>query len=285
MTDLENQTQTAKEHMLLTIEGDRTLPAFVTIPDVGLDSENCFRPFLSENVELLQKFCLYHIHFPGQTPNSPNLLAGQFPTFTEILAQIKFLLDSNNVTNFIGCGVGAGGTILLHFGFTYPRIMKGLVMVSATPMPPGWTESLVAKVDQLALENVGMNEIVIRQFLSRWFSSQTMSQKPELVQQYRDFLTKLNPHNLGEFIQSFASRKPPIAEETLSKATFEVFVVIGEESGHIDDITDSFHLFDVHQRAKLEVEGCSGLVTVEQPKVFSEPLNLFFQGLGEPYSK
>ena len=61
--------------------------------------------------------------------------------------------------------------------------------------------------------------------------------------------------------------------------------MIGHESGHIDDITESFHLLDVHQRVKLEVEGCSGLVTVEQPAVFTEPLSLFFQGLGEPFAK
>jgi len=273
-----------KARLHFVVEGNpKELPVLVAVPDVGLSSEMAFRPLLSyeANRSLFSRFCVFHTVFPGQGAGDADLPVGSFPSFDEILDQLYNSLEEHGVKSFVGIGVGAGGTILLNYGLKFRGTMSALIMISSDPLGPGWTEYLIGKADRIALQKTGMNEIILKQFLIRWFSSHTQSNAPDLMAQYKVQLSQLNANNLAQFIDSFSARK---IIKSFAEATFHLFVFVGLESHNANTTFESFHLFDPNLRNKLEVANCADLVCVEDPAVFHKPLELFFQGLGDIFA-
>jgi len=271
-----------KAEIDFVVEGDPSLPALVCAPDVGINTEQAFRALFNydPNRHIFSRFCIYHVVFPGQVAHAEDLRPGEFPSFDEILDQLYTHLNRLGVKTFIGLGVGAGGTILLNYGLKFQNHMRGLVMISADPLEPGWSEYLIGKADRLALNQAGMNEIVLRHFLGKWFSPHTWKTVPNLIAEYKVSLAQLNPKNVAQFIDSFSGRK--ISKEFAS-ATFDIFVIVGLDSPHVTNTFESFHLFDATKRSKLEIQNCGDLVCVEDPGHFSKPLDLFLQGIGAPF--
>jgi len=158
--------------------------------------------------------------------------------------------------------------------------MAGLVMMNSDPLEPGWTEYLIGAADRLALQKAGMNEIVLRHFLNKWFSSHTFKTTPDLVAGYKVQLSLLNPNNLAQFIDSFSGRK---INKQFGDITFSIFIILGQDGPHVNSTFESFHLFDPNLRSKLEIPHTGDLACVEDPGFFTKPLDLFFQGLGAPW--
>jgi hypothetical protein len=96
--------------------------------------------------------------------------------------------------------------------------MKGLVLISATPCLSTFTEYLLQKAASLTLTAFGMNEIAKLGLINRYFSSQTAEKKPELIEEYKRHLEKMNPHNLVQFVQCYINRNEDIVPK-LSSAT------------------------------------------------------------------
>ncbi|PRP76838.1 hypothetical protein PROFUN_14768 [Planoprotostelium fungivorum] len=271
-----------KAQMELILEGDPSLPALVAAPDVGLSTELAFRPLLDyePHKAIFSRFCIYHVKYPGQAANDADLNPGEFPSFDDLLNQLHAQLGKHNINTFLGLGVGAGGTLLLNYGLKFRSSMAGLLMINSDPLEPGWTEYIIGNADRIALQKAGMNELVLRHFLNKWFSDHTYKTTPDLVAQYKVQLAQLNPNNLAQFIDSFSGRK---INKNLGDITFHVFVIVGRDGHHVTATFDSFHLFDPTLRSKLEIPNTGDLSCVEDPGSLTKPLELFLQGLGSPW--
>lgn len=265
----------------VTIRGDTSKPALITYHDIGLNHETCFESFFNLDAikDVFNNYCVYHIDAPGQTEGAETIPEEQFPTFDEMVEQLKHIVRKYNITKFLGVGVGAGGTLLLNYGVKYPRDVSGLVLISATPCVTGWSEWVFSKAALVSLNKLGMNEFAKSQLISRYFSSETATQKPKLIEEYKARLDKMNVHNLTHFEASFLNRQNNIVP-FLKSLPFRTLILTGYEGVYQDDIADTFSMFDPEYISRLEFQHCSGLLTVENPDALGLPLRFFLQGLG-----
>ncbi len=103
---------------MVTIQGDRTKPAFVTYHDLGLNSVTQFHGFFNftDMEPIMDSFCAYHINAPGQEDNAPQLPANYvYPTCDQLAETVLSVVDHFKLKSVVCFGIGLGANILSRF--------------------------------------------------------------------------------------------------------------------------------------------------------------------------
>uniref|UniRef100_A0AAX7UCA2 Protein NDRG2 n=1 Tax=Astatotilapia calliptera TaxID=8154 RepID=A0AAX7UCA2_ASTCA len=304
----EHSVETPHGVLHVTLHGTRTTrrPAILTFHDVGLDSKSCFSPLFKfeEMQEIVKNFTLIHIDAPGQEEGAAAYPAGyQYPSMETISEMIPAVLQFFNFRTVIGVGVGAGAYILARFALTNPDAVEGLVLINIDTNARGW-------IDWAAQKLSSVTSSLTEQILCHLFSQEELSSSTDLVQSYRERISKApNLSNMELLWKSYNSRRDLIFDRN-SAFKCPVMLVVGDHAPYEDaavecnskmDPTTTSFLKVVFIRVSsvsassvclcffsplltssvlLQMADAGGLPQLTQPAKLTEAFKYFIQGMG-----
>uniref|UniRef100_A0A3B4GYB0 NDRG family member 2 n=1 Tax=Pundamilia nyererei TaxID=303518 RepID=A0A3B4GYB0_9CICH len=270
----------------VTLHGTRTTrrPAILTFHDVGLDSKSCFSPLFKfeEMQEIVKNFTLIHIDAPGQEEGAAAYPAGyQYPSMETISEMIPAVLQFFNFRTVIGVGVGAGAYILARFALTNPDAVEGLVLINIDTNARGW-------IDWAAQKLSSVTSSLTEQILCHLFSQEELSSSTDLVQSYRERISKApNLSNMELLWKSYNSRRDLIFDRNSAFNTCfcltlrcPVMLVVGDHAPYEDAAVECNSKMDPTTTSFLKMADAGGLPQLTQPAKLTEAFKYFIQGMG-----
>lgn len=276
------------------IQGDLKHCHFVilTVHDLGCN-HNSWRSFLQHDSmkHICSRAAFIHVDVPGQEDGAPDLPPDYtFPSMQSLGEDLVCVLDQLEVKNVVGLGEGAGANIIARFAMAQPKRVLGVCLVHCTGTTAGFMESLKDKVIGWKLDHIGMNPtaeayLVLHRFGSMDEEFEKAENKEELNRVLSSFQeglwSKINPHNLNRYVQSFMKRTN--ITDTIQKLTCPVLMVTGDKASFNHTV---HHLYgymtqklDKSKIELLEVEGVANVLE-EKPQKLAESFLYFCQGLG-----
>uniref|UniRef100_A0AAX7URE9 Protein NDRG2 n=1 Tax=Astatotilapia calliptera TaxID=8154 RepID=A0AAX7URE9_ASTCA len=261
----EHSVETPHGVLHVTLHGTRTTrrPAILTFHDVGLDSKSCFSPLFKfeEMQEIVKNFTLIHIDAPGQEEG-----AAAYPQQLTLCAHV-YAVGVNNLyrsvsfRTVIGVGVGAGAYILARFALTNPDAVEGLVLINIDTNARGW-------IDWAAQKLSSVTSSLTEQILCHLFSQEELSSSTDLVQSYRERISKApNLSNMELLWKSYNSRRDLIFDRN-SAFKCPVMLVVGDHAPYEDAAVEC--------NSKMDPTTTSFL----KPAKLTEAFKYFIQGMG-----
>lgn len=279
------------------VEGDLKHSHFIvlTVHDLGCNHESWFHFLEHESMkELRNRASFIHVDIPGQEDGAKDLPADYtFPSMQSLGEDLVCVLDQLDVKNVVGLGEGAGANILARFAMAHPKRVLGVCLIHCTGTTAGFMESLKDKVMGWKLNHIGMNPtaegyLVLHRFGSDLFDHHEFEKaenKEELNQVLSTFQeslrSKINPHNLNRFVQSFMKRTNII--EHVQKLTCPVLMVTGDKASFNHTVHRLFgNMSQKMDKSKLELLEIEGVANVleEKPQKLAESFLYFCQGIG-----
>ncbi|XP_026018501.1 protein NDRG2 isoform X2 [Astatotilapia calliptera] len=274
----EHSVETPHGVLHVTLHGTRTTrrPAILTFHDVGLDSKSCFSPLFKfeEMQEIVKNFTLIHIDAPGQEEGAAAYPAGyQYPSMETISEMIPAVLQFFNFRTVIGVGVGAGAYILARFALTNPDAVEGLVLINIDTNARGW-------IDWAAQKLSSVTSSLTEQILCHLFSQEELSSSTDLVQSYRERISKApNLSNMELLWKSYNSRRDLIFDRN-SAFKCPVMLVVGDHAPYEDAAVECNSKMDPTTTSFLKMADAGGLPQLTQPAKLTEAFKYFIQGMG-----
>uniref|UniRef100_A0AAX7SDK1 Protein NDRG2 n=1 Tax=Astatotilapia calliptera TaxID=8154 RepID=A0AAX7SDK1_ASTCA len=262
----------------VTLHGTRTTrrPAILTFHDVGLDSKSCFSPLFKfeEMQEIVKNFTLIHIDAPGQEEGAAAYPAGvqqQLTLCAHVYAVgVNNLYRSVSFRTVIGVGVGAGAYILARFAV---NAVEGLVLINIDTNARGW-------IDWAAQKLSSVTSSLTEQILCHLFSQEELSSSTDLVQSYRERISKApNLSNMELLWKSYNSRRDLIFDRN-SAFKCPVMLVVGDHAPYEDAAVECNSKMDPTTTSFLKMADAGGLPQLTQPAKLTEAFKYFIQGMG-----
>jgi len=283
--------------VFVTIQGDRSKPAFVTYHDLGLNSITQFHGFFnfSDMEPIMDSFCAYHINAPGQEESSDLLpLNYVYPTCEQLAESVHCIFQHFKLKNVVCIGIGLGANVLARYALKYPDDLSGLVLINCVSTKCGWIEWAYQKWNRWYLSSGQFTAFTQNYLLWHHFGYQTWETHHDLIQTYSKILTKgIHPYNLSLLVDSYINRtdlgiQRDDTDENGSRTTFQktfniscqVMNIVGDNSPHLDDVVDTNGRLNPVNSSFVKYSDCGGMVLEEQPAKFSESTRYFLQGLG-----
>ncbi|XP_052773534.1 uncharacterized protein ZK1073.1-like isoform X2 [Mya arenaria] len=272
------------------IQGDLKHSHFtiLTVHDLGCNHKS-WEPFLQHEsmVNITSRCAFIHVDIPGQEDSAPKLPADYtFPSMQSLGEDLVCVLDQLDVKNVVGLGEGAGANILARFAMVQPNRVLGVCLIHCTGTSAGFMESLKDKILGWKLEHIGMNPTAESYLvLHRFGSFENANDKEELngvLQSYQEALrSKINPHNLNNFVQSFMKRSN--ITDSIQKIKCPVLMVTGDQASFNHTVHTLYSAMsqkmDKGKIELLEVEGVANVLE-ERPEKLAESFLYFCQGIG-----
>uniref|UniRef100_A0AAX7SRK5 Protein NDRG2 n=1 Tax=Astatotilapia calliptera TaxID=8154 RepID=A0AAX7SRK5_ASTCA len=277
----EHSVETPHGVLHVTLHGTRTTrrPAILTFHDVGLDSKSCFSPLFKfeEMQEIVKNFTLIHIDAPGQEEGAAAYPAGvqqQLTLCAHVYAVgVNNLYRSVSFRTVIGVGVGAGAYILARFALTNPDAVEGLVLINIDTNARGW-------IDWAAQKLSSVTSSLTEQILCHLFSQEELSSSTDLVQSYRERISKApNLSNMELLWKSYNSRRDLIFDRN-SAFKCPVMLVVGDHAPYEDAAVECNSKMDPTTTSFLKMADAGGLPQLTQPAKLTEAFKYFIQGMG-----
>jgi pimeloyl-ACP methyl ester carboxylesterase len=219
------------------VTGNPKIGALVTIHDIGLNRQ-CYMDFLNKeyNVQLFEKFVIYHIEVPGQHAD-----AEQFSPDYEFLALPKMadrmiaVLERYHLKDCIGLGVGAGAVLLIHLAMAAPEKFLGITVIDPAGKSLGFKEWGEQKLAAWQLEKKGFTSGVEKFLMWHLFGTKASKgiSMDMLDQVVKDITAKQNPHNLSQYVKAFMSRTD-FMNEIGDKLKCSVLIITSNHSPYKD---------------------------------------------------
>lgn len=279
-------------NIFVTIQGHREKPAFITFPDIGLNSQIQYHGFFNfvDMEPLMDSFCVYHINALGQEANCPTLPSNySFPTCEQLAETVLDVVNHYKLKNVICFGVGCGANILARFALMHPDLVSACVFINCVSTKCGWIEWGYQKWNRWYLGSGQYTEFTQNYLLWHHFGYNTLEKNHDLVETYKRIFPKVNAINLGLLVNSYISRSDlgierndPDGSPNVHKFNFKCSVlnITGDNSPHEDDVVETNGRLDPTKSAFVKFADCGGLVLEEQPAKVAEALRHFLQGLG-----
>ncbi|XP_053407343.1 uncharacterized protein ZK1073.1-like isoform X2 [Mercenaria mercenaria] len=213
-----------------------------------------------------------------------------FPSMQSLGEDLVCVLDQLDVKNVVGLGEGAGANIIARFAMSHPKRVLGICLVHCTGTTAGFMESLKDKVIGWKLDHIGMNPTAEAYLVLHRFGSSSMTfEKAENKEELNKVLTtfqdglrsKLNPHNLNRYVQSFMKRT--CITDTIQKITCPVLMVTGDKASFNHTVHHLYgYMSQKLDKAKIELLEVEGVANVleEKPQKLAESFLYFCQGIG-----
>jgi len=258
------------------------LGALVTIHDIGLNRQ-CYMDFLNKeyNVQLYDKFVVYHIEVPGQHAE-----AEQFSPEYEFLALPKMadrmiaVLERYHLKDVIGLGVGAGAVLMIHLAMAAPEKFLGITVIDPAGKSLGFKEWGEQKLAAWQLEKKGFTSSV-EKFLM-WHLFGTKANKgismDMLDQVVKDITAKQNPYNLSQYVKAFMNRTD-FMNEIGDHLKCSVLIITSNHSPYKEEAYTMHSKLDKKKSSILESDNTINAF-FEDPDKCGEGMLLLMQGLG-----
>uniref|UniRef100_A0A8D2FGR6 NDRG family member 2 n=1 Tax=Theropithecus gelada TaxID=9565 RepID=A0A8D2FGR6_THEGE len=251
--------EAAKTHSVETPYGSVTFtvygtpkpkrPAILTYHDVGLNYKSCFQPLFQfgDMQEIIQNFVRVHVDAPGMEEGAPVFPLGyQYPSLDQLADMIPCVLQYLNFSTVIGVGVGAGAYILSRYALT------------------------------------GLTSSIPEMILGHLFSQEELSGNSELIQKYRNIITRApNLDNIELYWNSYNNRRD-LNFERGGDITLKcpVMLVVGDQAPHEDAVVECNSKLDPTQTSFLKMADSGGQPQLTQPGKLTEAFKYFLQGMG-----
>lgn len=272
------------------IQGDLKHSHFtiLTVHDLGCN-HNSWKNFLEHESmkHITSRAAFIHVDVPGQEDGAPDLPPDYtFPSMQSLGEDLVCVLDQLDVKNVVGLGEGAGANIIARFAMTQPKRVLGICLVHCTGTTAGFMESLKDKVIGWKLDHIGMNPTAEAYLvLHRFGSFEKAENKEELNKVLTTFQeglrSKINPHNLNRYVQSFMKRTN--ITDTIQKITCPVLMVTGDKASFNHTVHHLYgYMSQKLDKAKIELLEVEGVANVleEKPQKLAESFLYFCQGIG-----
>lgn len=260
----------------------------LTVHDLGCN-HNSWRNFLEHDSmkHITSRAAFIHVDVPGQEDGAPDLPPDYtFPSMQSLGEDLVCVIDQLDVKNVVGLGEGAGANIIARFAMAQPKRVLGVCLVHCTGTTAGFMESLKDKVIGWKLDHIGMNPTAEAYLvLHRFGSFEKAENKEELNKVLTTFQeglrSKINPHNLNRYVQSFMKRT--CITDNIQRITCPVLMVTGDKASFNHTVHHLYSFMsnklDKSKIELLEVEGVANVLE-EKPQKLAESFLYFCQGIG-----
>jgi len=276
------------------VQGDLKHRQFIilTVHDLGCNHKSWFSFMDHESMkEITNRASFIHVDVPGQEDDAKPLPADySFPTMQSLGEDLVCVLDQLDVKNVVCIGEGAGANIVARLAMSHPKRVLGACLIHCTGTTAGFMESLKDKVMGWKLEHIGMNPtaeayLVLHRFGSLKEEFEKAENKEELNKVLTTFQeqlrSKINPHNLNLFVQSFMKRSN--ITDQIQKLQCPVLMVTGDKASFNHTVYTLYdHMSQKLDKSKIELLQIEGVANVleERPQKMAECFLYFCQGLG-----
>ncbi|XP_065071910.1 protein NDRG1-like isoform X2 [Rhopilema esculentum] len=258
----------------------KKVASLITFHDIGLNHSS-FKEFFhhEDNLQLWDKFKIYHIDAPGQQHGAEKFSPQyQFPSLPNIAKMLVTVLEHYNLRNdVIGFGVGAGANVLLYLAMEKPEWITGLILVDPAGKSAGFREWGEEKLASWHLETKGFTSASEKFLIWHHFGNKAKKVNMEKVDQYiKEVANSQNPHNMAQFVRAYMSRQEMYTDVS-KKISCSVLILTSEHSPYKEEAN---RLFSVLPKQKANIMEALDSVNVffEDPSKCGEGMLLLMQG-------
>eukprot|EP00112_Aurelia_sp_Birch-Aquarium-sp1_P009028 Seg2012.5 transcript_id=Seg2012.5/GoldUCD/mRNA.D3Y31 product="Protein NDRG3" protein_id=Seg2012.5/GoldUCD/D3Y31 len=258
----------------------KKVASLITFHDIGLNHSS-FKEFFhhEDNLQLWDKFKIYHIDAPGQQHGADKFSSQyQFPSLPQMAKMLITVLEHFNLTkDVIGFGVGAGANVLLHLSMLKPELIVGLVLVDPAGRSAGFREWGEEKLASWHLETKGFSSSSEKFLIWHHFGNKAKKVNMEKVDQYiKELSNNQNAHNMAQFVKAYMNR-PDMFADVSKKLACQILILTSENSPYKEEAN---RLFAALPKQKANIMEVLDLVNVffEDPGKCGEGMLLLMQG-------
>lgn len=250
----------------VTIVGDSRSAILVTVHDIALNHNSNFHQFFNEPDMriLMNNFCIVHIDMPGQESGAKALPEGPstYPTMTELVSGVKYVLAQHGISYFMGLGYGAGAFVLSLLALENPELVSGLVLINANSEAASWADQAYIRTYTTLLTASGFNRGV-QEYLRWYHCGRDGVGLPNVLQRFEERILNQNPRNLSGWMEAYSKRPSLGLQRRTScletdKRNFRcpVLLAVGQESPHLEETRRMFSQCDPDVVSILELAHC-----------------------------
>eukprot|EP01130_Rhizamoeba_saxonica_P008892 TRINITY_DN3600_c0_g1_i1.p1 TRINITY_DN3600_c0_g1~~TRINITY_DN3600_c0_g1_i1.p1 ORF type:complete len:356 (-),score=72.19 TRINITY_DN3600_c0_g1_i1:55-1083(-) len=279
--DVERDTfNIAEGQVNVYIRGDRSKPAILAIPGLGLTYRSCFKGYVHfpGNSKNFNRVCLYVLELPGLSQESRDLDPDFIFSPDVLVSIIDQVVQHYGLVRFIGMGAGFGGTALLHYALRDDSNIRGIILFGSNASQLTWSEWFTQRGSSISLNKGRVSDTVKQRFMNYWFSPNTVETDQELISAYGAELHSLNPFNLAKLVD--ASRSKPDINIQIPHLKCKAMIFNGKKSVSYEQTVDLFGNYGNELVSYLEVPDSGSLVCVENPGYTIESFHLFLYSCG-----
>lgn len=258
----------------------KKVASLITFHDIGLNHSS-FKDFFhhEDNLQLWDKFIVYHIDAPGQQQGAEKLSPQyQFPSIPQMAKMLCTVLEHFNLKNdVIGFGVGAGANVLIHLAMEKPSLIVGLIVVDPAARSAGFREWGEEKLASWQLENKGFTSSTQKFLIWHHFGNKAKKVNMERLDNYIKEVSQIqNPHNMAQFVKAYMSRSDLFADAS-KKLTCQVLVITSDHSPYKEEAERLFRHLPKEKANLMEAHDTVN-VFFEDPGKCGEGMLLLMQG-------
>ncbi len=233
-------------------------PALVLCNALGTTSTlwDAQLPALEPSFEVIRSDARGH----GQTP-----LGAGVHSVADLAGDVLALLDARGIERASFAGVSLGGNVCMWIAVNAPQRVNRLVLACTSATfgdPQGW-------LDRAARVRAEGTEGIADMAMGRWFTAQTRSERPALVEGFRDELCAVDDEAYAGCCEALAAWE--FAGE-LPRVTAPTLVIAGSDDPGTPP-ADVQIVADAIPGARFEViAGASHFANVDQPEPFTRLL-------------
>lgn len=205
--------------------------------------------------------------YPFEGPYTMDLLAGD----------CKRLLDDLNVKlPIVVCGLSMGGYVTMALFRRYPRIFRGVILMSTRTAP----DSSEAKRNRdAAIFNVREHGVsfIANNMLPKMVSPVTLSSKPKLVDIIHDIMMETSVQGVVGALQGMRDR--PDSTPLLSQINCPVLIIHGEDDQLIPIHDAESMNGQIPDSRLIAIPEAGHLLNLEQPEIFNQAIRDFIKSL------
>ncbi|ENE8477354.1 2-succinyl-6-hydroxy-2,4-cyclohexadiene-1-carboxylate synthase [Listeria monocytogenes] len=202
-------------------------------------------------------------------------------TMENICEDLAGILHQLNVSRCFVLGYSMGGRVATAFAATFPKRVRGLILVSSSPglEQEDIRASRVEADNRLAdwIEEEGLVPFVdCWENLALFASQKVLS--PEMKRRIRSERLSQNSHGLAMSLRGMGTGKQPSYWNCLANFTFPVLLITGALDEKFEKIAQEMHQL-LPNSTHVSIQEAGHAVYLEQPNSFSSQLNYWLEDI------
>jgi 3-oxoadipate enol-lactonase len=192
----------------------------------------------------------------------------------DLVSDSLAILEQTCATPVHWVGLSTGGFVGMRIALRRPELFKSLTLMDTSAEPEPWYKHLKYQGMFLVLRTLGAGVLMFR-VMREMFGASSLRDpsKAGMLREWRELMTKMDPHALIRFGKAIFGRDNVLAE--LTKLVVPTLVMAGAEDKAIAP-KYARHMADVIPGARLKlVPGGGHLCTLEQPDTVNATLLSF----------
>lgn len=232
----------------------------ILLHPVGLDV-NFWDPIISDISSGNKVFALdFRGHGRSDRPLEPF-------TLDDLARDVVQFCKTLNLKRIALCGVSMGGIVAQKIALEEPSLISALILANTTAKTV--PDVMVERAKKV--ESGGMTA-VIKETLERWFTSETLQRKPEIVNPVKERLLADDPIVHGWAWRAMAELN---IIDRLTEINSPCLIICGDQDQSTPSKIASEMTKRINRSSYLEISDASHMSLLEQPRAFSKALRDF----------